>query len=61
MLKEDTLLVGWSNIHDKDEPVLIVGRKTWGEAIDIINAFSGDEAKELYERLITRKEKKSNG
>ncbi len=40
-------------------PVLIVGRKEKG-GIDIINAFQGKEAKELYKKLITnnKKEKK---
>lgn len=46
----DTLLVGRSG------NVLIVGRKRKNESVDIINAFQGDEAKELYEKLITTKE-----
>ena len=38
-----------------DIPILIVGRKRLNDSIEIINAFDGDEAKELYERLITIK------
>lgn len=55
-LNPDTLLVGWDNSNGPDGRVLVVGRKTWGEAIDIVNAFEGDEAEELYRRLISRSE-----
>lgn len=47
----DTLLVGRSG------NILIVGRRRLNnESVEIINAFQGDEAKELYEKLITKKE-----
>lgn len=36
--------------------VLIVGHQVKG-AIHVINAFEGDEAKELWYRLVTKKEK----
>ena len=46
----DTILV--SLVND----VLIVGRKnTKRDFPDIINAFQGEEAKELYSRLVTKK------
>lgn len=51
---EDTLLVG---LHGD---VLVIGRKRPNESIDIINAFKGEEAVELYERLITKKEAVKN-
>lgn len=54
--KDDTLLVGLS-FSSEDSGVLIVGRKN-GAGIDIVNAFEGYEAKALYEKLITKKEKK---
>lgn len=38
-----------------DIPILIIGRKTEGEIADIVNAFQGDDALDLYERLITKK------
>ena len=38
-----------------DIPILIVGRKRSNRSVDIINAFQGDEAVELYNRLITVK------
>ena len=47
---QDTILVSISN------DILVVGRKRMNESVEIINAFKGDEAKELYERLITKKE-----
>jgi len=37
--------------------VLIVGRKKEGEAVDIVNAFQGQEARDLYAKLITQKKK----
>ena len=52
----DTLLVSIS-FSDKDTGVLIVGRKRKNQSIDIINAFQGDEALELYNKLVTQKEK----
>lgn len=47
---QDTILVSISN------DVLVVGRKRPDQSAEIINAFQGEEAKELYERLITKKE-----
>lgn len=55
--KDDTLLVGLS-FSSEDSGVLIVGRKN-GAGIDIVNAFEGYEAQALYEKLITKKEKKA--
>lgn len=46
----DALLVGFDHIEDTDNDVLLVGKKVDG-VIDIINAFKGEEAKELYEKL----------
>ena len=57
MITNDTLLIGYDFTNGKDTGVLIVGRKTPGEAIDIVNAFQGQEAEELYKRLVTVKEK----
>ena len=52
----DTLLVSIS-FSDKDTGVLVVGRKRKNQSIEIINAFQGDEALELYNKLVTQKEK----
>lgn len=40
-----------------DIPVLVVGTKI-ENGINIINAFQGEEAEELYRKLTTKKEKK---
>ena len=50
----DALLIGFDNVNG-DITTLIVGRKRPNQSIDIINALQGDEAKELYRRLITPK------
>lgn len=54
MRDSDVILVGWDHSHG-DIPVLIVGRKSAGESVDIINQFEGDEARALYERLVIKK------
>ena len=52
----DTLLVSIS-FSDKDTGVLVVGRKRKNQSIEIVNAVQGDEALELYNKLVTQKEK----
>ena len=53
----ETLLVGYNNEHGKDRAVLIIGKKLPRGMVDIINAFQGEEATELYKKLTTKKEK----
>ena len=55
----DTVLVSFDGESPASDPVLIVGRKRKNQSVDIINAFQGDDAVELYNRLITVK--KSEG
>jgi hypothetical protein len=52
----DTFLVSFDYTNG-DIPVLIVGRRGKELEIDIVNAFKGDEAKELYQRLTGKEEK----
>ena len=52
----DTFLVSFDYTNG-DIPVLIVGRLGKELEIDIVNAFKGDEAKELYQRLTGKEEK----
>ena len=40
-----------------NEPIMIVGNKRMNQSIELINAFQGDEAIELYKRLTTKKGK----
>lgn len=49
----DTLLVSVDLTTNGDNAVLIVGRKKQNQAVNVINAFQGEEAVELYNRLVT--------
>lgn len=60
MKTTDTLLVGFDFSNGKDNSVLIVGRKGKGEEVKIINAFQGEEAEWMYNRLITIKDDGGN-
>lgn len=53
----ESLIVGVDFTRGKDVGVLIVGRKKPGNDIEIVNAFQGEEAYQLYSKLITKKEK----
>lgn len=52
----DTLLVSIS-MSDPDNGVLIVGRKRKDKTVDVVNAFQGEKAREIY-NMLTRKENK---
>lgn len=56
MVKTDTLLISLDMSRGEDVGVLIVGRKGKGQKIDIVNAFQGKEARELYERIVKKGE-----
>lgn len=51
----ESLLVGVDFTNGEDVGVLIVGRKSPNQSVDIINAFQGKEAEELYKKLIGKK------
>lgn len=53
----DTILVSIDLSRNNENAVLVVGRKKPREAVDIINAFEGEEALELYKKLTTPKAK----
>ena len=53
----DSILVSVDFSNKDGTGVLIVGRKRMNQSVEIINAFQGDEARELYEKLITKKKK----
>lgn len=46
-------IVSW-DFSDEDVGVLIVGKQTKGK-VEIVNAFQGEEAYELYKKLSTVK------
>lgn len=52
----ESLMVGYSFIPEKNTAVLTVGRKRLNESVEIINAFEGEEAIELYGKLTTRRD-----
>lgn len=59
MKASDTILVGWDYSKGNETSVLIVGRKRMNQSVEIINAFQGKEAEELYQKLVTVKEDKN--
>lgn len=53
----DTLLVS-VNYSEKDGTgVLLVGKKRMNQSVEVINAFQGQEAIDLYKKLITKQDK----
>lgn len=56
MIEHGSLIVGFSFTRD-DIGTLIVGRKEANQEITVINAFSGKRAWELYQELVTGKNK----
>ena len=53
----DNLIIGFDFSKGEDVGVLIVGRKQLNQSVEIINAFQGKEAEEIYKRLTTVKNK----
>lgn len=50
-----SLIIEYDINHTTDIATLIVGLKRPDEMIEIVNAFQGDEATELYKKLTTKK------
>lgn len=49
------LIVSWDFSHNEDKHILLVGRKTPKHDVEVINAFQGKEAHDIYEKLTTQK------
>lgn len=49
------LIVSWDFSHNEDKHILLVGRKTTKHDVEVINAFQGKEAHDIYEKLTTQK------
>lgn len=47
-------IVSWDFSNDKDHDILLVGQQEKGK-MNIINAFQGKEARDIYEKLSTVK------
>ena len=50
------LIVSWDFSYGPDKHILLVGQKKPKQDVDVINAFQGKEAHDIYEKLITKKE-----
>ncbi|MBR5780408.1 MAG: hypothetical protein IKY27_00295 [Bacteroidales bacterium] len=58
MAESAIISIDYSN--GKDNTVLIVGKKRPNQVIEVVNAFQGEEAIELWEKLTIKKEKKND-
>ena len=56
----DVILVSIDFNHGEDADILIVGRKRPNGSAEIINAFQGQEARDLYEKLAMPKKKEES-
>ena len=52
---EDSIIIGIDLSKGNVNNVMTVGRIRNDQSIEIINTFQGDEARKLYEKLITNK------
>lgn len=57
MNKSGSVIVSWDFSHGNDKGVLIVGKQI-KRRVEIVNAFQGKDAVDLYLKLTTRKEDK---
>lgn len=55
MKNQETVLVSIVFNEEKDKSILIVGKKNPRQAVDVINVFQGEEAEELYKKLVGEK------
>ena len=53
-----SLIIGYDISHTSDNKVLVIGKRGPSGTVEIVNAFQGYEAEELYNKLITKKENK---
>ena len=49
--ESNVLLIGFDNAHGDDVAVLVVGKQRVNKSVEIINAFQGQEAVDLYAKL----------
>lgn len=55
----DSIIVSYDNTNGRDVSILLVGKKRLNKPVEVINAFQGKEAEELWEKLTTVKEKEN--
>ena len=54
-IKTESILVSVTYDAENKVNLRIVGKKSKGEAVEIINAIQGEDAARLYNELITKK------
>lgn len=54
-IKAESILVSVTYDDNGKVNIMVVGRKGRGEAVEIINAITGDDAARLYHELITKR------
>ena len=52
MKSVDSIIVSF----DSENTVILVGRKVQKKDVEVINAFQGEEARELYRKLTEKRE-----
>ena len=52
---ENHIIIRVDSTNKNDNIIMTVGRIRNDQSIDIVNVFQGDEARELYEKLIANK------
>ena len=57
MRTTSSIIVSYDASENGDETILLVGKKNPNEIIKIVNAFQGEEAKDLWKKLTERNEK----
>ena len=48
----EVLLVSYVGRHNKDESVMIIGKKRENGTVEILNALTGKDATDIYEKLV---------
>ena len=54
-IKTESILVSVTYDAENKVNLMVVGKKSKGEAVEIINALQGEDAARLYNELITKK------
>lgn len=49
------VIVSWDFSNGKDADILLVGKQNKG-VVDVINAFQGQDALDIYEKLVPKEE-----
>jgi hypothetical protein len=52
---ENHIIISFDSTNKNDNIIMTVGRIRRDHHIDVVNIFQGDEARELYEKLIANK------